>query len=68
MSSKKGCEAFACKSRFDVGDMMMDQCYLFDKSNKPKNSFLFFFKFCDQDYRTIFKHINTRWITLELAV
>ena len=39
-----------------------------DFINLPSEKNRVFCIFCDQDYRTIIKHINTRWITLELAV
>ena len=35
--------------------------------HQAKNTLLSFCKFFDQDYRTIIKHINTRWITLEFG-
>ena len=72
-AAQKGGEAFACKSKFDVAEFMIDvyhmyTMYSFDKYTKLKCSLLSFCKFCDQDYRTIIKQTNTRWITLELAV
>ena len=62
---QKRSEEFACKSKFDVEHMMFNPYYWFHKCTKRKNSLFFFCIFCDQD---LCKHINTRWITLELAV
>ena len=52
-------EAFACKSKFAVEDMVY-QYQWFDKDTKWNNSLLHFCKFCGQDYHSIIKHINTR--------
>lgn len=46
---------------------MIDQYWL-DKSAKRKSSLLSFCKFCDLDYCVIINRINTRWLTLKLAV
>ena len=67
-AAQKGGEAFACKSKFDVAEFMIDVYHCFDKYTKLKCSLLSFCKFCDQDYRTIIKQTNTRWLILELAV
>ena len=67
-AAQKGGEASACKSKFDVAEFMIDVYHCFDKYTKLKCSLLSFCKFCDQDYRTIIKQTNTRWLILELAV
>ena len=54
-AAQKGGEAFACKSKFDVAEFMIDVYHCFDKYTKLKCSLLSFCKFCDQDYRTIIK-------------
>ena len=33
-----------------------------------KSTLKSFCSFCDQDYHSVIKHVNTRWFTLELAV
>ena len=67
-SEKKGGEAFEKTCGFDVEDLVIDLFYWFEKSTKRKNTLKSFCSFCDQDYRSVIKHVNTRWLTLELAV
>ena len=47
---------------------MIDNFYHLDKSSKRKNKFADFCSFCDVEYRKILKHVNTRWLSLELAI
>ena len=59
----------ACKaSSFDVEDMCVDVYYYFDKSTKRKSSLVEFAEFCDVKYRQVIKQVNTRWLSLEVAV
>ena len=53
---------------FDVEDLVIDNYYYFDKSTKRKNELASYCNFCDVQYRQILKHVNTRWLSLELAV
>ena len=42
--------------------------YWFDKSTKRKNTLQSYCTFCDQEYRSMIKHISTRWLSLHRAV
>ena len=47
---------------------MIDTYFYFDKSTKRKNELADYFQFCDVEFRSVVKHISTRWLSLELAV
>ena len=47
---------------------MVDNFYFFDKSTKRKNGLAEYLVFCDVEYRKVLKHVNTRWLSLELAI
>ena len=55
-------------TKFDVEELMIDNYYHLDKSSKRKNQFAGFCSFCDVEYRKILKHVNTRWLSLQLAI
>ena len=55
-------------TKFDVEELMIDNFYHLDKSSKRKNEYAEFCSFCDVEYRRILKHVNTRWLSLELAI
>jgi len=67
-TAMKGSEKFNVECGFDVEDLLVDLFYWFDKSTKRKVELEEFCSFCDQDYRKIVKHVNTRWLSLECAV
>jgi len=52
----------------DVEEFVVDLYYWFDKSTKRKNELRSYCVFCDQEYRSILKHVSTRWLSLEIAV
>ncbi|XP_033096708.1 uncharacterized protein LOC117100983, partial [Anneissia japonica] len=64
----KAGETFHRVTGFSVDDMLVDIFYWFDKSTKRKASLQEYCEFCDTSYRTIIKHVNTRWLSLERAV
>ena len=66
--SLKASGSFTSVSKFDVEELMIDNYYYFDKSTKGKNGLSEYCTFCDTEYGKILKHINTRWLSLELAV
>ena len=53
---------------FDVEEFVIDVYYYFDKSTKRKNSLLSFCSFCNQEYRSMVKHVSTRWLSLFGAI
>lgn len=67
-AAQKAGEAFSVSSGFDVEELTIDLYYWFDKSTKRKNGLLSYCTFCDQEYRTIVKHVSTRWLSLEIAI
>ncbi|XP_041470149.1 uncharacterized protein LOC121419757 [Lytechinus variegatus] len=64
----KASDAFEQVSGFNVEEMAIDIFYWFDKSTKRKAALLDYCIFCDQEYRRVLKHVNTRWLSLETAV
>ena len=48
--------------------MVVDIFYWFDKTTKRKATLREYCDFCNQEYRQIVKHVNTRWLSLERAV
>ena len=64
----KASSTFSDVSGFDVEDMCVDVYYYFDKSTKRKSSLVEFAEFCDVKYRQVIKQVNTRWLSLEVAV
>ena len=67
-AGQKAAEAFACDSRFDVEEFLIDLYYWFDKSTKRKNILQDYCQFCDHEYRSVIKYVSTRWLSLEVAV
>lgn len=67
-AAQKAGEAFSDTSGFDVKEFTIDLYYWFDKSMKWKNGLLSYCIFCDQEYRSIIKHVSTRWLSLEIAI
>lgn len=67
-AAQKASDAFAKCCGFDAEEFTIDLFYWFDKSTKRKNGLLSFCLFCDQEYRSIVKHVSTRWLSLELAI
>ena len=67
-AGQKAAEAFACESRFDVEEFLIDLYYWFDKSTKCKNILQDYCQFCDHEYRSVIKYVSTRWLSLEVAV
>ena len=67
-AAKKAAESFALCSGFDVEEFVIDLYYWFDHSTKRKNGLQSYCTFCDQEYRSILKHVSTRWLSLEVAI
>ena len=65
---QKGAEQFSVATGFDVEEFVADIFYWFDKSTKWKNLLHEHCQFCYHSYRSIKKHISTRWLSLKLAV
>ena len=60
--------AFARCCGFDAEEFAVDLYYWFDKSTKRKNELKSYNEFCNQEYRSMIKHVSTCWLTLELAI
>lgn len=60
--------AFANTCGFDAEEFAIDLYYWFDKSTKRKNQLQSYNTFCNQEYRSMIKHVSTRWLSLELAI
>lgn len=67
-AAQKGAEQFSVVTGFDVEEVVVDIFYWFDKSTKRKNSLKEYCQFCDHSYRSVIKHVSTRWLSLELAI
>ena len=67
-AARKASDCFCNVCGFDIEEMSIDLYYWFEKSTKRKNGLLEYCIFCDQDYRSIVKHVTTRWLSLERAV
>lgn len=67
-AAQHAAEAFTSECGFDIEEFVVDLYYWFDKSTKRKNELRSYCVFCDQEYRSIIKHISTRWLSLEIAV
>lgn len=67
-AAQKAGESFNSLMRFDVEEFVIDLFYWFSKSTKRKNDLKSYCDFCDQEYRSIIKHISVRWLSLEMAV
>jgi hypothetical protein len=67
-AARKASDCFCDVCAFDVEELCIDLYYWFEKSTKRKNGLQSYCTFCDQDYRSIVKHVTTRWLSLERAV
>ena len=67
-AAQKGGTAFARCCGFDAEEFAVDLYYWFDKSTKRKNELKSYNEFCNQEYRSMIKHVSTCWLTLELAI
>ena len=67
-AAQKAAECFSCACNFDVEEFTIDLYYWFEKSTKRKNNLQSYCEFCDQEYRSIIKHVSTRWLSLEIAI
>ena len=67
-TAQKASTAFGGCCGFDVEEFAIDLYYWFDKSTKRKNDLHSYSEFCDLEYRSVIKHVSTRWLTLELAI
>ena len=67
-TAQKGGMAFARCCGFDAEEFAVDLYYWFDKSTKRKNELRSYNEFCNQEYRSMIKHVSTRWLTLEVAI
>ena len=67
-AARKASDYFCNICGFDIEELCIDLYYWFDKSTKRKNGLQSYCVFCDQDYRSIVKHVTTRWLSLERAV
>lgn len=67
-TAHKAGEEFTSYCNFDLEEFVIDLFYWFDKSTRRKNELACFCSFCDQAYRSIVKHVSTRWLSLESAV
>lgn len=60
-------DSFSKEVDFDVEDLV-DIFYRFDKSRRKKSALEEFVTFCDENYKTIVKHVSTRWLSLQSAI
>ena len=42
----------------NIKDVCVDAFYWFDKSTKRKDKLVEYFKFCDQEYQSVLKHLS----------
>ena len=59
---------FTKVSGFDVEDFCIDLYFFFGEGSKRKNVLMEYTQFCNQEYGKILKHLNVRWLSLELVV
>ena len=67
-AAQKGAGQFSVATGFDVKEFNVDIFYWFDHSTKRKNLLQEYCQFSDHSYRSIIKHVSTRWLSLELVV
>ena len=67
-AAQKASEMFVDGTNFDVEELVIDLYYWFDKSTKRKNELQSFCIFCDISYKSLVKHITTRWLSLEIQL
>ena len=58
---------FTKVSGFDVEDFCIDLYFFFGEGSKRKNVLMEYTQFCNQEYGKILKHLNVRWLSLELV-
>ena len=58
-------DAFSNAISTNVEDVCIHCFYWFDQSTKRKGKLVDHYKFCDQDYQSVLKHISVRWLSLE---
>ena len=54
-------KAFCNCCGFDAEEFAIDLYYWFKKSTKRKNDLHSYSEFCDQEYRSVIKHVSTLW-------
>lgn len=67
-AARKASDCFCNVCGFDIEELCIDLYYWFEKSTKRKNGLQSYCTFCDQEYRSIVKHVTTRWLSLERSV
>ena len=67
-AAQKGAEQFSVECGLGIEEFVVNLFYWFDKSSKRKNLLLDYCQFCDHSYRSVIKHVSTRWLSLELAI
>lgn len=58
-------DSFSNYIKLNVENLCIDSFYWFDKSSKRKGKLLEYFEFCDQEFKTVLKHLSVRWLSLE---
>ena len=67
-AAQKGAQSYCSSSKFDAENFLIDLYFWFEHSTKRKNELRSFCDFCDQQYRSVIKHVSTRWLSLEIAI
>ena len=67
-TAEKGPQAFSDASNFQLEELLVDIYFWFDKSIQRNAGLEDYCKFCDIEYGKILKHVNVRWLSLELAI
>ena len=49
----------------NIENLYIDLYYWFDKNSKRKGKLAEYFEFCDQEYKSILKHLSLHWLFLE---
>ena len=49
----------------NIGNLCIDFYCWFYKSSKRKDKLAEYFEFCEQEYKSILKHVSVRWFSLE---
>lgn len=67
-AAQKAGNEFCKATGFDVESCCIDHYYWFDKSTRRKGGMEKYSEFCDTEYRGFIKHVNVRWLSLQMAV
>lgn len=61
-------KAHSTRNRVSKKACCIDHFFWFDKSTRRKGGMEKYAEFCDTEYKGFIKHINVRWLSLQMAV